>query len=232
MANRFRNRASLFVLATWTLGDHVAPEQEELTENVGGGDHVDVYDDHDDDDWISPYCSHRKEFSRLVLLRGDVEGGTSADNSLVPGEDPFLLVFLLTIFFIFSIFTKDVVVALELLLHTNLLPSKLPISRRAHHLLPITVSVFSLLDLAAAVQALGSPCPHALAGCVAGASVVCVRVAASPFPKCLIPAHLWICALPGCCCACELGAIVGDIVMIAPAIQPEAVAFALIHIPA
>ena len=30
MANRFRNRASLFVLATWTLGDHVAPEQEVL----------------------------------------------------------------------------------------------------------------------------------------------------------------------------------------------------------
>ena len=30
MANRFRNRASLFVLATWTLGNHVAPEQEVL----------------------------------------------------------------------------------------------------------------------------------------------------------------------------------------------------------
>ena len=28
MASRFRNRASLFVLATWTLGNHVAPEQE------------------------------------------------------------------------------------------------------------------------------------------------------------------------------------------------------------
>ena len=28
MANRFRNRASLFVLATWTLGNHVAPDQE------------------------------------------------------------------------------------------------------------------------------------------------------------------------------------------------------------
>ena len=28
MADRFRNRASLFVLATWTLGNHVAPEQE------------------------------------------------------------------------------------------------------------------------------------------------------------------------------------------------------------
>ena len=135
LPNRIRNHTSLLVLAVWTLGDHVAPEQEELTENVGGGDRVDVYDDHDDDDWISPYCSHRKEFSRLVLLRGDVEGGTSADNALVPGEDPFLLVFLLTIFFIFSIFTKDVVVALELLLHTNLLPGKLPISRRAHHLL-------------------------------------------------------------------------------------------------
>ena len=30
MANRFGNRASLFVLATWTLGDHVAPDQEVL----------------------------------------------------------------------------------------------------------------------------------------------------------------------------------------------------------
>ena len=28
MASRFRNRASLFVLATWTLGNRVAPEQE------------------------------------------------------------------------------------------------------------------------------------------------------------------------------------------------------------
>ena len=28
MANRFRNRASLFVLAIWTLGNHVAPKQE------------------------------------------------------------------------------------------------------------------------------------------------------------------------------------------------------------
>ena len=28
MANRFRNRASLFVLAIWTLGNHVAPDQE------------------------------------------------------------------------------------------------------------------------------------------------------------------------------------------------------------
>ena len=30
MANRFRNRASLFVLATWTLGNPVAPDQEVL----------------------------------------------------------------------------------------------------------------------------------------------------------------------------------------------------------
>ena len=28
MANRFRNCASLFILATWTLGNHVAPDQE------------------------------------------------------------------------------------------------------------------------------------------------------------------------------------------------------------
>ena len=30
MANRFRNCASLFILATWTLGNHVAPEKEVL----------------------------------------------------------------------------------------------------------------------------------------------------------------------------------------------------------
>ena len=91
--------------------------------------------DHADDNWIAPDRSHREEFSLLVLLRGDVEEGASADNALVPGEDSLLLVFLLAIFFIVAIFTKDVVVALELLLHTNLLPSKLPISRRAHHLI-------------------------------------------------------------------------------------------------
>ena len=28
VTSRFRNRASLFVLAIWTLGDHVAPDQE------------------------------------------------------------------------------------------------------------------------------------------------------------------------------------------------------------
>ena len=30
VASRFGNRASLFVLATWTLGDRVAPDQEVL----------------------------------------------------------------------------------------------------------------------------------------------------------------------------------------------------------
>ena len=29
-SSRFRNRASLFVLAIWTLGNHVAPDQEVL----------------------------------------------------------------------------------------------------------------------------------------------------------------------------------------------------------
>ena len=28
LPNRIRNHTSLLVLATWTLGDHVAPEQE------------------------------------------------------------------------------------------------------------------------------------------------------------------------------------------------------------
>ena len=73
---------------------------------------VGVYDDHDDDNWIAPDRSHREEFSGLVLLRGDVEEGASADNALVPGEDPFLLVFLLTHFFIFSILALKNIVAL------------------------------------------------------------------------------------------------------------------------
>ena len=30
VASRFRNRASLFVLATWTLGNHVTPDKEVL----------------------------------------------------------------------------------------------------------------------------------------------------------------------------------------------------------
>ena len=177
----------------------------------------------------APYSSHCEEFSLLVLLRGDVEEGASADNALVPGEDPFLLVFFLAVFFIFSISTLKIIIALELLLHTNLLPGKPPISRRAHHLLPITVSVFSLLDLAAAVQALFTDCPHTLAGCVTGASVVDVIAAASPFPKCLVAAHHGICGLPGCCCVCELGALVDVSVVIAPAPQPEAVAVATIY---
>ena len=99
-----------------------------------------ISDDHDDDVWTAPYSSHREEFSLLVLLRGDVEEGASADNALVPGEDPFLLVFLLTHFFIFSILALEVIIALELLLHTNLPPGQPPISRRAHHLLLLTVS--------------------------------------------------------------------------------------------
>ena len=42
MANRFRNRASLFVLAIWTLGDCVAPGQDDDDKN---GDDVVVEDD-------------------------------------------------------------------------------------------------------------------------------------------------------------------------------------------
>ena len=118
-------------------------------------------------------------------------------------------------------------ITLVLLLHTHLLV--LPLAH-AHHLLPITVSVFSLLDLAAAVQALSTNLT--LARCVTGASVEPVIVAASPFPKCLVAAHLGICALPGCSCVCELGALVGGSVVIAPAKQPEAVAFAIIYFPA
>ena len=46
MPNRFRNRASLFVLATWTLGDHVAPKQQVLKVLKAKDDD----DNHDDDD--------------------------------------------------------------------------------------------------------------------------------------------------------------------------------------
>ena len=50
-------------------------------------------------------------------------------------EGSFLLVFLLTLFFIIAIFTLKVIIALELLLHTNLPTGQPPISRRARHLL-------------------------------------------------------------------------------------------------
>ena len=128
-------------------------------------------------------------------------------------------------------------ITLVLLLDAHLLarPLPAPYSRRALHLLLLTVSVSSLLDLAAAVQALvtnpalalGTQISrHTLAGCVTGAPIV----TASPFPKCLVAAHGVICGLPGCSCACELGAIVdGGIVVIAPARQHEAVASALIY---
>ena len=239
---------------------------------------------------IAPDRSHREEFSLLVLLRGDVEEGASADNALVPGEDPFLLVFLLTHFFIFAILALKNIVALELLFHTNVLPGKPPISRRAHHLILITVwrlvglvtitattargCLLSAVGLIPLLQAMNHPitlvllldahlpqlalisrCAHlllpitvvrrrpvaaavqalatnlTLARCVTGASVGPVKVAASPFPKCLVAAHDGICALPSCRCVCELGALVGDTVVIAPAPQLEAVAFATIYIP-
>ena len=122
-------------------------------------------------------------------------------------------------------------ITLVLLLDAHLPSIPLPISCRAHHLLPITVSVFSLLDLAAAVQALLTPI-RALAGGVTGASLGSVSVAAFVFPKRLVAAHHRICALPGCCCVCEFGALVSGPVVIAPAEQPEAIAFAIIYIPA
>ena len=207
----------------WTLGDHVAPE------HIVVDDDDDYDEDEDEDD--EPDRSHRKKLAGLVLLVADSEEGASTDDTLVPFEDSLHLVLPLTHLFIFSIFTLQVIVALELLLHTNLLPGKPPISRRAHHLLPITVSVFSLLDLAAAVQALLTPI-LTLAGCVTGASVVSVIVAASPFPKCLVAAHLGICALPGGGCVCELGAPVGAEVVIAPELQRKAVALAIVYFAA
>ena len=129
---------------------------------------------------------------------------------------------------VFSIPAMTHPIKLVPVLNAHLMVPPLPTSRRAHHLLPITVSAFSLLDLAAAVQALFTPM-HALAGCVTVASLPIAAVAAPPFPKCLIPAHLGICGLPGYGCACELGALVGFKVVIAPVIQLEAVALAIIY---
>ena len=114
-----------------------------------------------------------------------------------------------------------------LILNAHLLLPPLPTIRRAHQLLPITVSVFRFPDLAAAVQALVTPLrPHTLAGCDASASVVFVMVAAFLFPKCLVATQFRICGLPGCSCACELNAGVDIRVVSAPAIQREAVALA------
>ena len=135
LPNRIRNHASLLVLAVWTLGDRVAPEQEEFRENVGGGDHDDVYDDQDDDNWIAPDRSDGEELSSLVLLRGDDKERASADNAMFPSEDSLFLVVFLTLFFVLAIFALKMIVTLELLLHTNLLPGKSPISSRAHQLI-------------------------------------------------------------------------------------------------
>ena len=60
--------------------------------------------------------------------------------------------------------------------------------------------------------------------------MVDVIAAASPFPKCLVAAHHGICGLPGGGCAsCELGALVGGFVVIAPEEQRETVAVATIY---
>ena len=65
-------------------------------------------------------------------------------------ESSFPLEFSLTHLFISSIFTLKVIIALELLPHTNLPSGKLPISRRAHHLiLFLTVSSWRLVGLVA-----------------------------------------------------------------------------------
>ena len=122
---------------------------------------------------IAPDWPHLEELISLVLRRGDIQEGASTDKALVHFEDSLLLVLLLTVFFILSILTLEIIVALEPLFDTNLppCPGKPPISRRAHQLLPATVSVLSLLDLAATVHAFASTNEHALAGCVTCASV-------------------------------------------------------------
>ena len=71
---------------------------------------------------------------------------------MVPLEDSLLLVLLFTVFFIFPIFTLKVIIALELLLHTNLLPGKLPISRRAHHILLTVTASWRLVGLVAIID--------------------------------------------------------------------------------
>ena len=116
-------------------------------------------------------------------------------------------------------------------LHTNRLSSKPPVSCCAHQLFFLTMS-FSLLDLAASVEALLTLTrPLTLASCVTGASVELVNnnAAFSPFPKCLVAAELGISALPRSSFAGEFAALISDPVMSAPVTHKEAVAFATIY---
>ena len=123
----FRNLAVLFILATWTLGDRVAPDQELLAM-------ADIMFILMTILRIAPDCPHWEELVCLVLLRGDIKEGASTDKALVHFEDSLLLVLLLTVFFILSILTLEIIVALEPLFDTNLppCPGKPPISCRAH----------------------------------------------------------------------------------------------------
>ena len=59
---RVRNVAALFILATRTFGDRIAPENK-ICYTSG---------DEDDD---TPDCSHWKEFSRFFLFVGDIQEG-------------------------------------------------------------------------------------------------------------------------------------------------------------
>ena len=92
-----------------------------------------------DDDWTSPDSSHGEELASLGL-----QEGVLATVSLVMREDPTVQVFFLTVLLIFSIFTLDIIVTLELLIQTDLESSPLSSSSSALQLLS-TVSSFWLL---------------------------------------------------------------------------------------
>ena len=153
-------------------------------------------------------------------------------------KGPFLLVLLLTLFFIFAIFTLDKVVAQELFPQADLAYAIFLISLRdgsacAHQLLFFTISFTpGQPDLAAAVQAfVGRIAIHALTRWVTSASMVIAQIAAFMFPKRLILAKLRISCLLSCSFPLKLSAAIGDlIVVIAPASQVEAVGFAPIYI--
>ena len=165
---------------------------------------------------------------------GDGQEGAFTNVVMVSFEDSLLLVLLLTVFFIFPIFTLKVIIALELLPHTNLPPGKIPISCCAHQFLLVTVSFTPGCGLvfAASIQALLTRM-YALTWCFTSASVpppLVTVLAAFVLPKCLVVTELRISGLPSCGFVLELLAVVGSPIVIAPSCQQEAVAPTIIYI--
>ena len=123
-------------LGHWGIVSHLKRSSLEDGDGVVDVDtNVDDHGKKEDEDCNEPDCSHWEELVSLVHVFAYIQEQAFAFEVMVSFEGPFFFVCTLTAFLVFAIFTKDVVIALELLLHTNLLPGKLPISRRAHHLL-------------------------------------------------------------------------------------------------